>query len=161
MSDAQLQNVIVRLASPNDVQVVAEYNAALAKESENRELHLPTLTTGVGQALSNPAYGRYYLAEVDGNVIGQVLLTFEWSDWRNGQFWWIQSVYVHPNFRRGGVFRALYQFLREEAKKDPVVCGLRLYVEEDNARAKQTYKAMGMQPTGYELFEEDWSDDER
>lgn len=103
--------------------------------------------------LSDPAKGLYYVAESSGTVIGQVMITYEWSDWRNGNIWWLQSVYVKREFRQRGVFRALFNHLVELARTRPDVCGLRLYMHVDNARARQSYENLGMTQTPYEVFE--------
>jgi ribosomal protein S18 acetylase RimI-like enzyme len=104
--------------------------------------------------LEQPAAGFYLLAESAPRIVGSLLVTKEWSDWRNGDFWWIQSVYVHPDFRRQGVYKRLYLHVQELAAQDPKVCGFRLYVERENARAQATYRALGMQETRYLVFEE-------
>jgi GNAT superfamily N-acetyltransferase len=100
--------------------------------------------------------GRYVVAECDGKVIASLLITLEWSDWRNGFFWWIQSVYVDPRFRRKGVFSKLYSFIEAKAQNDPDVFGLRLYVERSNEPAQQTYGSLGMRQTGYYVFQKDY-----
>jgi len=111
----------------------------------------------VAGLLSNPARGTYYLAQEDGGPIaGQLLITYEWSDWRNGNFWWIQSVYVAPKFRRQGIFRVLFAHIQQCAKGCPEVCGLRLYVERSNAAARQLYEKLGLKKTDYEFFELDF-----
>ena len=114
------------------------------------------MTAGVRALLEDPAKGTYLIAETNGTAIGQLLITYEWSDWRNGNFWWIQSLYVVESFRGKGVFRALFQRVHELAKARPEVCGLRLYMDADNARARQAYHRLGWQPTRYELFEIDF-----
>ncbi len=111
---------------------------------------------GVPRALERPEV-RYCVAEVDGDVVGQMMLTYEWTDWRDGVFWWIQSVYVAPEARRRGVFRALYEHVHELAQADPDCRGLRLYMERDNHTAAATYEALGMTRTAYDVFEHDWS----
>lgn len=145
-------SVTVRRATPADEDVVVRFNAALAAESEGKVLHEPTLRAGVRAGLADPHKGFYTVAERGGEVVGQVLVTFEWSDWRNGWYWWVQSVYVRPDARRAGVFRALFDHLRAAATADPAVIGLRLYVERDNARARQTYAALGMTEEPYFLM---------
>jgi ribosomal protein S18 acetylase RimI-like enzyme len=106
--------------------------------------------------LRDPWKGRYFIAEVDGRVVGQTMITYEWSDWRNGMFWWIQSVFVDPQHRQRGVLRALYRHIEEAARRDPTACGIRLYVEDANLRAKETYRALGMVRGGYEVYEVDF-----
>ena len=114
------------------------------------------MTAGVQALLDDPAKGIYVIAESDGTPVGQLLITYEWSDWRNGNFWWLQSVYVLEPFRGRGVFRALFEHVQELAKARPDVCGLRLYMDADNSRARQTYHRLGWKPTRYELFEIDF-----
>ena len=128
----------------------------MAWETEQKELPSDVALSGVEQALADRSRATYYLAEVDGVVAGQTMVTVEWSDWRCGFFWWIQSVYVAPEFRRHGVFRALHEHIRAEAKARPDVCGLRLYVHHDNTKAMHTYKQLGMKRTDYLLFEEEF-----
>lgn len=133
-------------------------------ETESKELKPDTVLCGVRMALQNPNLGRYFVAEV-GNpsrgepprIIGQCMLTTEWSDWRSGQFWWLQSVYVEPEWRGRGVFRALYRHVESLARVTPGVCGLRLYVERHNESAQAIYTQLGMAPSGHVVFELDWS----
>ena len=143
----------IRHATPADAAVVVEFNRRLALESEGKTLDLAVLTAGVTAGLADAARGRYFLAEADGEVVGQMMITFEWSDWRNGWFWWIQSVYVRADARRRGVFRRLYEHVRQLASQSPDVIGLRLYVERDNHPAQQTYAQLGMETTGYLVLE--------
>jgi predicted ABC-type ATPase/GNAT superfamily N-acetyltransferase len=146
--------VVIRRAGPADAAVVVEFNARLAEESEGKTLDPRQLEPGVAAVLADPVKGLYFLAERDGQIVGQIGLTFEYSDWRYGWFWWIQSVYVRPEARRGGVFRALYEHVRKLAEADPEVVGLRLYVEDGNKGAQETYFRLGMQRTGYFVLEE-------
>ena len=143
----------VRPAMPADAAVIADFNARLAQESEGKALDGAVLAAGVAALLADPHKGRYFLAEEGGVVVGQVMLTTEWSDWRNGWIWWVQSVYVRPEARRRGAFRALYQHVYEAARADAQVVGLRLYVERDNRRAQETYERLGMGRTGYLVME--------
>jgi ribosomal protein S18 acetylase RimI-like enzyme len=126
----------------------------MALETESKILDPSVLSQGVATLLENPDLGFYVVAEYDGIVVGALMVTTEWSDWRNGVFWWIQSVYVQPEFRRQGVYRRLYGFVQDVAAKDPKVCGFRLYVAEDNTAAQQVYKTLGMSPTHYRIFED-------
>lgn len=142
----------IRKATPADEDVLVRFNAALAEESEGKRLHEPTLRAGVRAGLADPQKGFYTVAEFDGEIVGQVLVTYEWSDWRNGWFWWVQSVYVRSDARRVGVFRTLFEHLRTAATADPTVIGLRLYVEHDNHRAHQTYQALGLTDEPYGLM---------
>ena len=109
---------------------------------------------GVEAVLSDPGHGFYVVADTGGEIAGSLLVTFEWSDWRNGRFWWIQSVYVRPAYRRRGVYRALHEFVRDRARSTGGVVGLRLYVERENAVAQRTYAALGMDETPYRMYEE-------
>ena len=143
----------IRRGRPADADVVADFNRLLALESEGKSLDRAILARGVRAVLGDPARGLYFLAELDGAVVGQLMLTYEWSDWRNGWIWWIQSVYVRGDARRRGVFRALYEHAVAEAQAQPDVVGLRLYVERDNQAAQQTYLRLGMSPTGYLVLE--------
>ncbi|MBC8141281.1 MAG: GNAT family N-acetyltransferase [Armatimonadetes bacterium] len=145
--------IIVRAATDTDATTIAQFNRAMAQETEHKTLDEGTVNAGVRGLLTRPDYGFYLVAESEGRVIGCLLVTFEWSDWRNGLFWWIQSVYVRPEARRRGVFRALYRAVEAKADENENVCGLRLYVERDNAAAQETYRALGMEETAYRLFE--------
>jgi GNAT superfamily N-acetyltransferase len=149
--------ITIRRATLDDSAHIVSFNTALAAESEGKTLDDRTVTDGVREALADPARSFYFIAEIDGAVVGQTMVTFEWSDWRNGFFWWIQSVYVDSRFRRRGVFRALHEHVRREARSRPDVCGLRLYVHHDNHRAMKTYAQLGMPKSDYLMCEEDWS----
>lgn len=144
--------VTIRRATPADADVIVRFNAAIAWETEHLRLDDAVLARGVRAGLADPHKGFYTVAELAGEVVGQVLVTFEWSDWRNGWFWWVQSVYVREDARRAGVFRALFDHLRAAAVADPDVIGLRLYAERDNSRAHATYRALGMTEEPYLLF---------
>jgi GNAT superfamily N-acetyltransferase len=139
----------VRAATLADVPIIVEFNRRLAQESEGKILDPAVLTIGVTAALVDPHKALYFLAERQGTVVGQLSITFEWSDWRNGWLWWIQSVYVRGDARRQGVFRALYEHVYQTAKHNPEVIGLRLYVERENHSAQKTYVDMGMEWTSY------------
>jgi ribosomal protein S18 acetylase RimI-like enzyme len=144
----------VRPATPDDLAIVVEFNCRLAEETEGKTLNREILVPGVTAALSDPqTKGPYFLALDNGEVVGQLGVTFEWSDWRNGWYWWIQSVYVRSDARRRGIFRMLYQHVHSAALADPQVIGLRLYVERENRHAQETYRNLGMTPSGYLLFE--------
>lgn len=125
----------------------------LAQETESAELPIGVVTAGVVAILNDPSKGRYWVAEHEGKPVGQILITFEWSDWRNGMLWWIQSVYVHSDFRRRGVCSALYRHVESLASRHPEVCGIRLYVERDNEPAQRAYSALGMSMTEYLVME--------
>jgi ribosomal protein S18 acetylase RimI-like enzyme len=143
----------IRRAVAADAAIIVEFNRRLAEESESKSLDVSVLSAGVAAGLADPRKSVYFLAEEDGNAVGQIMFTTEWSDWRNGWFWWIQSVYVRREARRRGVFRALFEHVAQAANADPEVIGLRLYVERDNRNAQETYLRLGMERTGYEVFE--------
>jgi ribosomal protein S18 acetylase RimI-like enzyme len=144
----------IRLARPGDARAIAAFNAAMALETEGKRLFAEVIGAGVRALLRRPKAGFYLLAETKAEIAGVLMITTEWSDWRNGAFWWIQSVYVRPEFRRQGVYRRLYRHVQGLAKKDRRVCGFRLYVERENRRAQATYRALGMEKTRYLVFEE-------
>ena len=145
----------VRTATPADVPVIAEYNRRLARETEHTELDPATVAAGIAAAVADPdRKGPYFLACDGETVVGQMQVTFEWSDWRNGWFWWVQSVYVRDDYRGRGVFRTLYEHVREQAKAAGDVVGLRLYVERENHSAQETYRRMGMSEMPFFLMQE-------
>ena len=133
--------------------MLADYNSRMAEETEGRALDQGKIEPGVASLLADRSKGRYWVAEYDGEIVGQLMVTYEWSDWRNGTLWWIQSVYVHPAFRRRGVFSALYRHVESLASAEPDVRGLRLYVEQDNTRAQRTYEKLGMVKPSYLVME--------
>src|SRR5919106_790695 len=146
--------IAIRRATAQDAQALIDFNCAMALETERKELLPEVIGAGVRALLANPAAGFYVVAEADERAIGALMLTKEWSDWRNGSFWWIQSVYVRPEWRRKGVYNRPYRHIQELAAQDPSVCGFRLYVERENSRAQATYRALGMKETRYLVFEE-------
>ena len=150
-------DVSIRAARIDDAAFLAAGNVVMAFESEHKQLDPATVTRGVKAVLDDPSKGRYFVAERHGQAVGQLMVTFEWSDWRNGNFWWIQSVYVLPEARRLGVFRRLFGHLEQLAKADATVCGIRLYVERENARAQATYRHCGLEDAGYVVMEVDYS----
>lgn len=143
----------IRQAASTDVDTIARYNVALCRETEGRELDPATVTNGVKRFVSECHRGRYFVAVINGEVVGQTAYTFEWSDWRNGEIWWIQSVYVHPDFRSQGVFRTLFMHIKELAEADADCCGIRLYMEQENKTARESYRRLGFSETGYVVFE--------
>jgi ribosomal protein S18 acetylase RimI-like enzyme len=145
-------NLTIRRAEPADRETLVSFNAALAWESESKRLNEDVLREGVQAVFGDPAKGFYVVAERDGLIVGQTAVTFEWSDWRNGWYWWIQSVYVREDARRHGVFSAIYKHLEAAALADPAVIGIRLYVEKENARAQATYRNLGLVEEGYLLM---------
>ncbi len=148
----------IRLAEPRDLESLVTYNMALASETEERHLDRALLRSGVEAILADSAKGFYVVMEhrPTGKTIGQLLITFEWSDWRNGVFWWLQSVYVHKDWRRQGVFKQLYDYVLAEGKRQGNVAGIRLYVEQDNAVAQQVYTQAGLSAAPYKVFETDF-----
>ena len=146
--------ITIRSAEPSDRDALVAFNQAIARETEDRELNEQTLRYGISALLADEHLGFYLVAEDAGRVIGCVMITREWSDWRNGVFWWVQSVYVDAEYRRQGVYRRLYQHVHSLAK-DHNVCGFRLYVERDNTIAQQTYTNLGMNETPYRMFEQE------
>ena len=178
-----MSSYIIRPARPDDWPVIVDYNCRLAAETENLQLDRETVTHGVQALLADPTRGRYFLActvspapgvltpddpEAENPkeatpvepgsprevIAGQLMHTTEWSDWRNGTIWWLQSVYVSDTYRRTGVFRALYEHLHREAVAREDVVGLRLYVEHENSSAQTTYASLGLQPAGYHVMEQ-------
>jgi len=152
-------NLTIRDAVFEDAGTIAHNNAAMALETEHKLLDPATVRLGVQACIADPAKGAYFVVEdaANGTLVGQLMITHEWSDWRNGDFWWIQSVYVAPSARRAGVFRALYAHVEKLARSTRGVCGLRLYVETENTRAQRTYENCGMRDAGYRVMEADYS----
>lgn len=143
----------IRDAVPGDATSIAYFNKTLAAETENHILDADRINPGVASVLGDAAKGRYWVAELDGRLVGQIMVTYEWSDWRNGMLWWIQSVYVHPDYRGQGVFSSLYRHVESLARRDKGVRGLRLYVEANNERAQDVYASLGMQKTTYQVMQ--------
>jgi len=144
----------VRRAGMRDADTIARFNAQMAFETEGKELIAEVIGAGVRKLLETPSLGFYLVAEHEGRVVACLMITNEWSDWRNGLFWWIQSVYVDAAYRRQGVYRRMYEEVRSLAKADSGVCGFRLYVEKENEVAHATYASLGMKETDYQLYEE-------
>ena len=148
-------DIQIRRATLADANVIAGFNQLLAQETEHLQLDAARVQAGVTALLNDPAKGVYFVAEIKGAIAGQLMITYEWSDWRNGNFWWIQSVYVAEKFRGSGVFKALFNHVRALAQKEGNVPSLRLYVEAQNTRARQAYDKLGFKKTYYEIFELD------
>jgi ribosomal protein S18 acetylase RimI-like enzyme len=142
-----------RRATLDDAEVVARYAADMALETESLKLDRERVRRGVEAALRDEAKGFYLLAVSDGAVVGQLMVTYEWSDWSNGMRWWLQSVYVHPEFQSRGIFSGLFERVRELAAADGGVCAVRLYVEHNNQRAQAVYRKLGFEETHYRLYE--------
>jgi ribosomal protein S18 acetylase RimI-like enzyme len=148
-----LHSTIIRSAGHDDISDIAQFNIAMAQETEERQLDPETIQSGVSGVIQNHAHGFYLIAERDQVAVGSLLITFEWSDWRNGTLWWIQSVYVKPEHRRTGVFKALYDAVIARARAAKSVRGIRLYVEQENLDAQSVYQKLSMQKTPYQMFE--------
>ena len=147
-------NIAVRNAREKDIRALADFNIAMARETENKVLSPAKVRAGMRAGIRHPDHGFYLVAELNGQVAGSLLVTREWSDWRKGVFWWIQSVYVPPGFRKRGIYRALYEAVKARAKSSPEVCGFRLYVEKNNRAARSVYSKLGMSETQYRIYEE-------
>jgi ribosomal protein S18 acetylase RimI-like enzyme len=145
--------VKIRKAQIEDLETIVKFNYNLAKQTEDRELDLGILTKGVEAILNDTTKGQYYVYVLEGKVVGQIMHTYEWSDWRNGTFLWVQSVYVDEDHRRNGIFKELYNYVKEICDNDEGVVGIRLYVEKENFNAKATYKSLGMEECNYHMYE--------
>ena len=155
-----LDGLIIRRATGEDLDTLVRFSAAMALETEGRRLDESRLRQGTRAVLESPARGFYTVAELTDRsprlVVGQLLVTFEWSDWRNATFWWIQSVYVDSAWRRRGVYRRMHEGILQQARQEGDVCGVRLYVEGENAVAKTVYTKVGLNASSYHVFEEDF-----
>jgi ribosomal protein S18 acetylase RimI-like enzyme len=155
-----LDQLNIRIARPEDALTIESFSAAMALETEGRRLDLDRLHRGTIALIENPAQGFYIVAEQEQGdnrqLLGQLMVTYEWSDWRNGVFWWIQSVYVAPEWRRQGVYRRMHENVVAIAKASPNVCGVRLYVERSNSAAQAVYRKVGLTPSAYAMFESDF-----
>jgi GNAT superfamily N-acetyltransferase len=147
----------IRQATPADATVITDFNLRMAEETEQLRLDPETIRAGVVAVLADPTKGLYFVAELEGVVAGQVMITYEWSDWRNGNLWWLQSVYVRKEFRCRGVFRALFRHLEQLARARRDVAGLRLYLHTGNEHARRTYERLGMTQSNYEVLQMDFA----
>ncbi len=145
--------ISIRRATAIDVDTLVQFNLAMAAETESKTLDETVLRAGIVSVLNESRRGFYLVAQDAYNVVACLMITYEWSDWRNGDWWWIQSVYVHPDYRRSGIFRSLYAEIEHTARAQPGVVGLRLYVERDNRRAQETYAVLGMHAAHYAMWE--------
>lgn len=143
----------IKQATISDAALIAEYNVALAQESENLALDPALVRKGVESVLCDSAKGVYFGAYDNDRIVGLLMVTYEWSDWRNGNIWWLQSVYVHPDYRSRGVFKSIYAHVVEQAKKNPEVCGFRLYVDAENKKAQDVYYRLEFEKTNYQVLE--------
>jgi len=146
-------SIAVGRAATEDVAAIAQFNIAMAAETEDLALDPQTVHAGVAAVVSDDRHGFYLVARSDGKAVGSLMITYEWSDWRNGNLWWIQSVYVMPSARKQGIFRLLYDNVISLAKQDGDAAGVRLYVEKDNRGAQEVYRKLGMSETAYRVFE--------
>lgn len=144
----------IRRAAAEDVPALIQFNQAMALETEGKRLDTETLTKGVGAVFDDASKGFYVVAEDDGGIVGGLMVTYEWSDWRNNWFWWIQSVYVLPDARGKRVYSLMYEFVKETARDVGGVCGFRLYVEKANTHAQKVYERVGMEESVYLMYEE-------
>ena len=144
----------IRYATMDDAQNIIEFNRAMAFETEALALDLDILSKGVTTLLNDPSKGCYLVADIDGDIAGSLMITYEWSDWRAKNYYWIQSVYIRPEFRRQGIYKKLYQAVKQLAADNNGAASFRLYVEKDNVTAQQTYQSLGMKPCDYLMFEE-------
>lgn len=142
-----------RSATVADAETITRFQIAMARETEDLELDPETCRKGVEAVFADPSLGRYFVADDDGRVAGCLMITYEWSDWRNGVVWWIQSVYVDPEYRRRGVYAGLYSHVKELVEHDPAVRGIRLYVERGNTLAQRVYSRLGMDGEHYQMYE--------
>jgi GNAT superfamily N-acetyltransferase len=145
--------MIARKALPEEAQQIISFQIAMALETENIILDPETVKHGVKAVYADPAKGNYFIAEEDGQVIASLLTTYEWSDWRNGTVLWIQSVYVIPEFRRKGIYKALYGYIRTMVEHDHRLKGIRLYADKGNLIAQKVYEKLGMTADHYQLYE--------
>ena len=148
-----MTDILIRAANLADAPLLSEWAQAMAWETEHKTLDPDVVGEGIGLALGDAARARYFIAECAGQPAGTLMLTTEWSDWRCADWWWIQSVYIAPAMRRRGVFSALFRHVQAQAAADADVCGLRLYVERDNAAAQRTYEKLGLGDAGYRMYE--------
>jgi len=145
----------IHIANFEDADLLVEFNRAMALETEGKRLAPDVLRSGVEAVFSDAKKGFYVVARSrDDQIVGSLMITFEWSDWRGKWFWWIQSVYILPEFRGRGIYRLLYEFVKETARDRQNVCGFRLYVEKENTNAQNVYEKLGMKPSHYLMYEE-------
>jgi len=148
------KEILIRIAKAKDADSLVKFNQAMALETEGKHLDPQILQSGVEAIFHDERKGFYIVAESDEKIFAGLMITFEWSDWRDAWFWWIQSVYVLPQFRGKGVYRKLYEFVKEKAREENDVCGFRLYVEKENTPARKVYEKSGMSASNYLMFEE-------
>ena len=149
-----MQQIKIRVAEKSDLASLVTFNQLMAWETEQKTLDESILSKGVAALIADQNKGFYLVAEQDKKVVGSLMVTTEWSDWRNGVFWWVQSVYISPDFRRQGVYAQLYAEVKSLAEQQQNVCGFRLYVEKENLVAQKTYESLGMEQSHYLMYEE-------
>ena len=150
------KDILIRIATENNAEAMIEFNSAIALETENKILAPEKISSGVKAVFGDKTKGFYVVAEnKDSKIIGGLMVTYEWSDWRNGWFWWIQSVYILPEGRGKKIYSHLYDYVKEKATAEGNVCGFKLYVDENNKHAQKVYKSVGMNASNYLLFEEE------
>ena len=147
-------DILIRPGEERDIETLTRFNIAMARETENKILRYDVVSSGVRQMLGHPEWGFYVVAETNGAVIGLLMVTFEWSDWHDGFYWWIQSVYVDPNYRRKGIYRSLYEHVKAMAIERNDVCRFRLYVVQENTAARTTYASLGVREMNFMMYEE-------
>lgn len=152
---SDLFSVNIRLANPQDADALVAFNQAMALETEGKTLTEDKLRPGVEAVFSDANKGFYVVAESEGRIVGGLMITFEWSDWRNKWFWWIQSVFIRPEARGQSLYRRMYEFVKQRAAEAGNVCGFRLYVENDNYHAQKVYDGVGMEASHYLMYEEE------
>jgi GNAT superfamily N-acetyltransferase len=143
----------IRKGKTEDIAIIARFQQAMALETEKITLDQDILLKGISAIFDDPSKGQYFVAEASGQVVASLMTTYEWSDWRNSTVWWLQSVYVIPEFRRKGIFRKMYAFIKAEVESNPGVSGIRLYMVTSNHKAASTYEAVGMDGNRYRMFE--------
>lgn len=150
------EQIKIRVAAEKDADALVEFNQAMALETEGKRLDAQVLGAGVRAVFADERKGFYIVAENEtGEIVGGLMVTYEWSDWRNKWFWWIQSVYILPDFRKRGIYQKLYEFVKAKARENENVCGFRLYVETENANAQRVYERQGMSQSHYLMYEEE------
>lgn len=145
---------MIRSAKREDIDKLAGFQVLMAKETEDLDLEPETVISGVTAIFDDPSKGFYLVTEENGEVVASLMITYEWSDWRAKTTWWIQSLYVKPEHRKKGIYRAMYEHLMKQIKNDDTVGGIRLYVDKTNVKAQKTYEALGMDGEHYKLYEE-------
>ena len=144
---------LVRLATRDDVKSIVDFNRSMAMETENISLDKAVITQGVEAIFDNSKHGFYIVCELEDKVRACLMISYEWSDWRNGLFWWIQSVFVQKEFRQQGLYKSMYDFIKTKADLSEGIAGIRLYVDQNNTKAQSVYTKLGMIKSNYQLFE--------